>query len=113
MTERKKRQKFCPPFCVLSPLTGNNVVLPSVSEEVQKESWTAVGSGTLLQRAIETGAVSERAEGRPTPSQQELSFKSSGNPGEELIMQAEETSFCASAHRRLTDPVLSLTQPIK
>lgn len=115
VTEEKKRQKFCPlyvTFCVLSPLKGNNIVPPTVCEEVQ-EPWTTVGSATLLQRAVQTGAVTARMEGRPIPAQQELFFKSSRNPGEELIMQEEDTSFCVSAHRRLTDPVLSLTQPIK
>lgn len=114
VTEKKKRQKFCPfyvTFCVFSPLKGNNIVPPTVCEEVQ-EPWTTVESVTLLQRAVQTRAVSARMEGRPIPAQQELFFKSSRNPGEELVM-LEDTYFCVSAHRTLTDPVLSLTQRIK
>lgn len=91
VTEKKKRQKFCHfyvTFCVLSPL---NIVPPTVCEEVQ-EPWTTVESVTLLQRAVQTRAVTARMEGRPIPAQQELFFKSSRNP-EELVSHARRHIF--------------------
>lgn len=75
-------------LCLLSTKRekGSKVVLPTICEEVQEQTWKNVVLGTLTQRAMKTGAVPASVEGRPPPSWQEPSLKSSGNPAEEQII---------------------------